>query len=201
MSSLNTAGLDRLIGRVRKLGDALDDPATMAVLLEQVELTIVEDNRRGVLAGLDKDGNRMASVTYRTGISAAKPRARGAAKGFGTTIGVAKGFGPTAGGLHGNLSPAEYKKLTGPPLAPRGDQSRVIANLETGHGQDGEGRWLVIARWNDVVTAKGRKILPAHFNGAGRLPRRDLSGVRPWGMDLAAKKARAFLRGLLKRSP
>ena len=78
--------------------------------------TIEEDNRRGVLAGIDKDGGYMPAVTYRPVGKAKRLNARqkNAAKG---RRGVFSGFGPAAAGLHNNLTSSEYRRLDGPPLA------------------------------------------------------------------------------------
>jgi hypothetical protein len=147
---------------------------------------IVEDNRAGVLSGLDKDGNRMAKVTYRTGV-ARKTRFRsGAAMGKRTARFTRKG-----------LSGSEYQGLTGPPLAPRGASSRVIANLKRRPIRGKEGVWTIACGWDGVVSKRGTPFLPYHFNGAGRLPRRDLRGVRPQGVRRCVAYLKAFVQDLL----
>lgn len=171
----------------------------------ELEKVVVEDNRRGVLAGLDKDGNPLAPTTYR-GSLAGKARARAAGKGFGTVNTPAfKGFDGGAGPIlaNGNLTAAEYKRLDGPPLAPRRERSRVITNLRTRHQWDGQ-TLQVQGAWLDVVSAKGVPFLAAHFEGLAtgrgrrtKLPIRDLRGVRPWGRQRAREVVRAWVRWLL----
>jgi hypothetical protein len=160
-------------------------------LLEEIALLLVEDNRKGVLRGIDGEGVGMPPVTYRTGYRqpTARFRAR-TSQAFGTTAGTFKGRTRwsdatvakrrTEGVLpNNNLTTAAYKRLTGPPLAPRGEQSRVITNHRTEYGRDGTGRFFVRRFWKDVVSAKGRAFLRHHFKGEGNLPRRDLRGIRP----------------------
>ena len=73
-----------------------------------------------------------------------------------------------------NLSSSAYRQLTGPPLAPRGQFSRVITNFETTTFQtETHGSWVVIGTWKDVASPKGFHFLPALFET------RNLRGVRP----------------------
>jgi hypothetical protein len=218
--TVDLSGLDRLIRRFRALGD-LD----ASELMRSWERIIDEDNRKGVLAGTDKDGNPMAPVTYRPvqpghaafmtrggeyvafatnpkpltkaqkerhrlGVSARKKR------------GVFAGFGPAISGLNNNLSSSEYRKLDGPPLAPRRGFSRVITNLFTGSGRDpsAANRWVAFGAWREVVDTKGRPFLQYHFNGEGSLPVRDLRGVRPEGMAKARIAAIEFMKSEIRRS-
>lgn len=173
-----------LVNLERKL-DRMANP-DFAPLMEQWEKVIVEDNRQGVLSGLDKDGRPLAPVTYRGGI--AKPTRRRRNARFGTTAGT---FKPGSGG---NLSPSEYRTLTGPPLAPRREESRVITNLVTRSGRTGT-TWHAEAAWADVVSEDGIPFLDAHFEGR-KQKRRDLRGVRPWGIAEARRLLRAYVRRL-----
>src|SRR5215217_4992333 len=108
-------GYERLAKRLARLGTINYDGAIP--LLEDWREILVEDGRKGILAGQDRDGNALKPVTYRNG-QARRTAARRGNK-FGTTTGTPKPSGPLASGLHGNLTTAEYRKLTGPPLAPR----------------------------------------------------------------------------------
>ncbi len=166
-------------------------------LAEQLEKVVIEDNRKGVLSGLDRDGNPMAPVKYRTGLSVKTRFRRGPE--FGTTSGrfqgrtglgfkLRKWLGRAGGDTlpNNNLTTAAYRKLTGPPLAPRREGSRVITNFQV-TSRVIEGGVEVAGSWKDVLSAKGRPFLMGHFTGAGRLPRRDLRGVRPEGRRLAAR--------------
>jgi len=87
----------------------------------------------------------------------------------------------------------------GPPLAPRGAFSRVITNLVTGYEVLASGAYSAYGLWNEVVNAKGRKFLHYHFEGTGRLPVRDLRGVRPEGVERARKAAKAWMLDLIRR--
>ncbi len=155
---------------------------------------ITEDNRQGVLQGLDKDGKPMRPTVRQGG--GKKTGIRKKLYGTPTTghyLGpkerlrglVLKG---TAG--NGNLTSAEYAKLKGPPLAPRGPRSRSIANLIYGdYYQTSDDVWVARVGWVNVLSKNGTPILPTHFEGkrcgrklAVKMPVRDLRGVRPAGM-------------------
>lgn len=187
---VDLSGLERLTERIRTIENL--DPRP---LLDHFKILIEADNRKGVLAGLDKDGEPMAPVTYRP---VGKPsrltaRQKNYAKG---RRGKFAGFGSKANQPNNNLTTAEYRKLAGPPLAPRGAFSRVITNLNLAmeHERDDVGRWCVVVGWLDVVSVKGRKFLHAHFEGLNGLKQRDLRGVRPDGMAKARKAAIAWMR-------
>lgn len=198
MSTVTWPAYEKLQKRLAALGHIPDED--FRELMLEFQRIIVEDNRKGVLAGLDKDGNKMADVTYRSGKGKRTAARKG--KSFGEQSGEYKGrgFGMQGGShLNGNLSTKEYQQLTGPPLAPRRTESRVITNLVTDSNPISQGHWQAIGYWKQVVSVKGRSFLPAHFNGSGRLPVRDLRGVRPWGMGEARKAVRAWAKYLLKK--
>lgn len=160
------------IGRISDRLQKLKNPP-VTQLLETWEKIIVEDNRRGILAGTDKNGNLMTPVTYR-------PKPESVSK-WGKSR-QRKLIGAATAPEHNNLTSAQYRRLSGPSLAPRSAYSRVITNLATGHGYDPISRvYFAEAVWFDVVSRNGIYFLPYHFNGGGRLPVRDLRGVRPWG--------------------
>ena len=170
---------------------------------------IDDDNRRGVLAGTDRYGNPMAPVTYRPAptLGIKRPNARqknNPAK--GARRGAFAGFGMHAAGLHNNLTSAEYRRLAGPPLAPRGAFSRVITNLKTRFGRIGPRRFECVGYWDEVVSTKGVPFLMAHFEGRRtgknrrtRLPARDLRGLRPEGRRKAFAAMRAWALDLLRK--
>jgi hypothetical protein len=186
--TLDLSGLDRISAGLRRLGDP--DCTPLMVAWRRI---VEEDNRQGILQGLDKDGVPMAPVTYR-------PKPPGAGKvGKAANAGF-KGFGPLASGLHGNLTSAEYRTLGGPPLAPRGQFSRVITNFQTDHARLREGYWQVTFWWQDVVSNEGISFLRWHFDGAPKLPRRDLRGVRPSGMRKIAEALSSFANDLLRQA-
>lgn len=185
-------------------------------LMQSWGKVLVEDNRKGVLAGIDKDGKAVASTIYRNSFTQAgydRPTyVKFVPNPFGTTdwktdisgAGL-DGFKP---GPASNLTTKQYKALSGPPLAPRGMASRIITNyiIVPVSGEGGE--FGVEGGWNDVVSKKGVEFLPFHFSGnvvattsaplfgiigVGRgknLARRNMAGLREWGRT----KARAHLR-------
>jgi hypothetical protein len=176
-----------------------------APLMESWEDIIESDNRRGVLAGLDKHGAPMVPVKYRPiapgpfrvgtrlkgkgvkQINAELKRFRlnqSARKKRGRFEGLSP-FGPGFVERNNNLRSSEYKILGGPPLAPRDQFSRVITNLTTDHKRVTQSQWIAWGEWKDVMSVKGFHFLPVHFEGLGRMPKRDLRGVRPEGVRLA----------------
>ncbi len=171
-------------------------------LMKHWERLMEEGNRRGVLVDkTDKDGVPLLAVTYRP--SAAQKRAiyAGTAKPIRPTLaqrlgqrprekrGKFFGIGDHMSGTNNNLTSSEYRKLDGPPLAPRRQFSRVITNFETTSFQPEEhGYWLVTGQWKEVVNRSGNTFLHYLFDGGPPQPGpRDLRGVRP--VDLAKMKA------------
>jgi hypothetical protein len=195
-ATVDTSGLDRLRARF----DRLVNPNPEPLMITWMRI-IDDDNRKGVLAGLDGDGNPLIPVTYRPvkpgvkltveqrlGQTPRKKRGRYAA------------FGSISEGLYNNLSSSSYRQLDGPPLAPRRQFSRVITNLLTAFGRISSHTWQAIGYWNEVLSKKGRPFLMYHFNGEGRLPKRDLRGIRPEGRDKAQKAARAWMIDQIRSS-
>jgi len=161
-------------------------------LMKHWRVLMEQGNLRGVLEGTDKDGNPMLPVTYRPRFSRANYG--GAGKPVKLTVsqrlgqhpraqrGDFYGIGSHMSGFNNNLTSAEYRKLDGPPLAPRRQFSRVITNFKTTTFQPEEhGYWVVIGTWDQVVSPKEFHFLPALFET------RDLRGVRP--DDVKAMKA------------
>lgn len=190
----------RGIGRqLREIAD-LDNEDAVRPLLEKWGRVIIEDNRRGVLNGQDRHGNPVPPVTYRKGnVIPTRGRRRGSDR-WGRAMGTYKP------GVGANLTTAEYRRLTGPPLAPRRGNSRIIQNLGVEYGRTSTG-WETVGAWKDVVRPDGLPLLPPHFAGAklrkGRLPKRDMAGLRPQGRREARRVARqwavAYLRVLTGR--
>lgn len=182
-------GFDAIRQRLHGLVDPDASP-----LVEDWERIIQEGNRRGVLQGVDGFGQPMPALRYRNGFGNPNKQNR---KG--------RGFGKAAKeSRYDNLTTAEYRRLTGPRLAPRRLQSRVIRNLETGHGRDPGNRfqWFAVGAWDNVVNAKGEKFLMAHFapRPGSRLPRYDLRPVRPEDRRLARQKCREWARELIRKA-
>jgi hypothetical protein len=169
------------------------DPAPV---LDQWAPMIYEGNRRGVLAGLDGHDVAMPPLKYRTG--AGKATRKRKAGMYGTATAAKTGAGLFASGLHDNLTRAEYEALTGPRLAPRKEQSRVIKNLEVHWHQLGDGVWEVVGAWFQVISTKGVPFLPFHFNGEGHNPKYDLRPVRPKELEWCANVLKAHVRTLFR---
>jgi hypothetical protein len=154
-------------------------------LMQHWRRLMEEGNRAGVLAGTDGDGHPMLPVTYRP----RNPRQMSLGERLGQRTNPRRGRFAGAGDYseHGilpnnNLSSSAYRRLTGPPLAPRGQFSRVITNFKTTTFQTEEhGAWAVIGTWEDVMSPTGFHFLPALFET------RNLRGVRP--DDMAKMRA------------
>lgn len=186
-ATLDLTGLDKRLQQIRTLTNLNAVP-----LMITWGNIIAEDNRRGILLGLDKNGVPMRPVTYR-------PKPPGPLKPTKAQRGGKRSnvkAGPLHGGIHNNLSSMEYRLLGGPPLAPRNQFSRVITNLVTTFTDPRQGapHWSAVGAWQDVVSTKNVHFLPFHFLGLGRLPRRDLRGVRPAGMQKARQALQNWAR-------
>ncbi len=193
---LDMSGLGRVADGLRRLVNPDATP-----LMVRWMAIIDEDNRKGVLAGLDKDGVPMVPVTYRPikpgPIKPTKDQRGGkrANARKGDFLGLqAKNFG--------NLTTSEYRRLGGPPLAPRDQFSRVITNLYTAYGRTGpvDMQWYAMGYWDEVVSKKGVPFLRFHFDGTAKLPRRDLRGVRPAGRAKALDAMKAWAKDLVRQA-
>ena len=185
---------------------------------------LVEDNRRGVLAGLDKNSRPVQRTHYRWGVTQAGvdrptyvkfvPNPNGGNWKTNVSGGHAEGFKP---GPSANLSTKDYKRLTGPPLAPRGMASRIISNYTVAPIMGDNNEFGVEGGWDDVVSKKGVPFLKFHFNGTGRnaggqylwlastvnhrikanLPRRNMNGLRDWGMARAKAALNTWMKEIM----
>jgi hypothetical protein len=158
-------------------------------LMKQWAGVLVEGNRRGVLSGRDGFDQPMPPLQYRNG--AGKRTANRKVPNFGTTS------ARELLGTGANLTTRQYQQLTGPRLAPRREQSRVIANLRPEARHPLPDRWEAIAAWRNVVSRKGIQFLPFHFaedRGKARSPRYDLRPVRPKDYQFCLNQLRAFAR-------
>ena len=187
MATFDFPGLARLKKKLDRLGnpDASD-------LMGQWRQILAEGNRRGVLSGLDGNDQPMTPLKYRNGAGKTTRNRRVPKYGKPT-------FGPWLG-RGANLTTEEYQKLTGPRLAPRGEESRVIRNLYTETRYSNPGHWTAVAAWRDVVSRKGFKFLPVHFEGSARanIPRYDLRPVRAEDYRYCVNAFRAWARKLLR---
>jgi hypothetical protein len=190
-ATVDLSGLDRIQARLRKIADP-DATPLMATWMRIID----DDNRRGVLAGLDMNGNPMVPVMYRPktpgGVKLTVEQRLGQAP--NTKRGRYSSFGSIANGLNNNLTSAQYRLLNGPALAPRGQFSRVITNLLTDYDDSKrlQGKWEAWGYWDGVVSVKGVPFLAFHFDGEGHLPIRDLRGLRPAGKTLALDELRKW---------
>lgn len=176
------AGCKRIQRRLEAIEHVMDHAEP---LMEHWRRLMEEGNLKGVLAGTDGDGSYMLAVTYRP----RNPRPMSIGERLGQRSNKKRGRVAGAGSYseHGilpnnNLTSSAYRRLTGPPLAPRGQFSRVITNFKTTTFQAEEhGYWVVIGTWEDVMSPSGFHFLPALFET------RNLRGVRP--DDLAKMRA------------
>jgi hypothetical protein len=164
---LDLTGLDRLERAVKSLGEI-----SYAPLMAEWETILSDDNTRSAMAGIDGKGNPLQPVTYRP-----KSVRRIDYKLLSNN----------------NLTSSHYRSLAGPPLAPRGMQSRIVTNYRTASAELSDGRWTAIGAWEDVLSTKGVSFLRYHFTGSGALPVRDLRGIRPDVRVEARRSLRDFL--------
>jgi hypothetical protein len=202
MADLRWSGYDRLIARL----GAIAHPDANPLMLE-FEKIITEDNRDGALRGVDRYDVPYIPVTYRPKVAPApKPTRRQRNNAPADRRGVFAGLGPHVAGTNNNLTSAEYRRLGGKPLDPRGPNSRIITNLGVGHDEapSADGVWLAYGRWVDVVSTTGYAFLHDLFTGKGRfgsIPARDPRGVRKAGRAKALTAAKAWLVNVVKGNP
>lgn len=202
----NLAPIQRLRRGLAKLESV--DPTP---ILETLEAVLQEDNRRGVMGGIDGDDQPMIRTTYRMSLISANAN-------MSARVGElpAEFTRKETNDIGSSLKTSEYKKLSGPPLAPRGEGSRVISNYRTNNGREGKG-WFVEGSWIDILSRKGVPFIGAHFrglhafffstnpNGKRRgytvnLPRRNLVGLRKWGRDEARAQVKAWAQQVIAES-
>ena len=188
MASVSWPGYDALIQKLQ----TLKDPDLMPVM-EVWRATIIEGNRRGVLSGLDGHNRPAPALVYRNG-AGRKTRNRRVPD-YGTTRYTAT--------INDNLTTKQYQQLTGPRLAPRGEQSRIIKNLFVDILVKGNPRtWALKGSWYEVRSRDGVEFLPTHFLGKWinkpfgwfKMPKYDLRPVRPEDRDMCFNALKAFVR-------
>jgi hypothetical protein len=221
----NEAGFERVFNALFRLETVTN---YVGPLLEAWKNVLVEDNRRGVMQGIDGDGKRMKPTKYRKSLRQTDDGQAGDAffnaqgEEFSNMEGEREFFfsnqtgGPGVGfkpGPSANLKNREYRKMTGPPLAPRGPASRVISNYTVEPLTSNNGNTVgVEGGWDDVVSDKGFEFLPVHFQGFGsqnpvfassisgpnrNMPRRNLVGLRAWGKKQARLELNAWVKWLM----
>lgn len=89
-----------------------------------------------------------------------------------------------------------YRGMDGPPTAPNWEQSRVITNYVS-HDVGTSGAMVQVgSQWEGVTNERGEAFLPKLFFGQGRIPARDLTGIRSWGLHNAQVQTGYFLQDL-----
>ncbi len=210
----NKRSFDRVFNAMFRLETVKD---YVGPLIAAWTAVLIEDNRRGVMMGVDGEGRRMKPTKYRTSLRQTSAGEAGdeffnaQGEAFSNIEGEQEfyfanltgqndviGFKP---GPSGNMSRKEYRKATGPPLAPRGPASRVISNYTVEPLASATGNTVgVEGGWDDVVSEKGFEFLPVHFNGGKNIPRRNLVGLRAWGKAQARKELNAWVKWLLTQA-
>jgi hypothetical protein len=205
MFTVDLGDLGRFAARMKRLTIFADDRnpilnRAIGDLLKSWERRLEEGNRKGVLAGLDKDGHPAPALTYR-------PRGEVRKLTVAQRLGQhsRKKRGQYSGGTSAGLTTTEYRHLDGPRLAPRRQFSRIIANVETGQGKDTTQRfvWFASLAWRDIVSRKGYRFLKVHFDGlplgkGGPVKRYDLRGIRPVDRDLMKRDLRNWVKLLIR---
>jgi hypothetical protein len=196
--SVDTDPIKRITLKLAKIANL--EKQDVADLGQGCQRAIIEDNRRGVLSGFDKDGNYAPPLKYRNGQGSPTVGRPLRSAAFGTTRGNFKGVSSrqTRNVLPNNNLPTRiYKKLNGPRLAPRKEASRVITNLVALPVQVENDSIQITCAWFDVISAKDRPFLKYHFDGEGRNPKYDLRGIRPYGMMLIREITQLWIRSLI----
>lgn len=192
MLKFNLDDVARFAERLKRLNLSEGD---VTRLLKNWERLMEEDNRKGVLAGTDKDGNLAPRLKYRP----VNVRKMTVEERLGQRPNLRRGkYGglqKATGNLlaNNNLTTSAYRKLDGPRLAPRKQFSRVITNAETSSFPEvnQHGVYVVVLAWKDIVTPKGKHFLINHFTGNGQA-RYDLRGVRPGGIEKMRDSLRSW---------
>jgi hypothetical protein len=178
MATADVGALDHILDQCR----AYRSP-DVRPLLDRWEHRLADTTHSRIDAGLDGRGQPLPRVTYRPkGPPVTQWTRRDQRRHLAGASSIRRG-GRVEETSHNNLTPAQYRRLTGPPLAPRGRGSRVHTNLRTQQGYDSSrGVFFVAAAWFDIVSRKGVPFLMAHFTGVNprvALPVRDLRGIAP----------------------
>jgi hypothetical protein len=185
-TTVNTEGIDRLIARVRSL-ESID----FMPLMEEWRGILEKDNEDNL--GIDGYGVPLAEVTYRPDPNVGSRAARYGLEGINREI-----IPP-----YNNLHSSHYRSLDGPPLSPRGADSRITRNFATkGEGPMADGSWHVLGSWVDFLSVDGFEILTAHADGPDhnpKLPIRDVLHVRPGALQRARDALILFVKGILGR--
>jgi hypothetical protein len=177
-NTINTFPLDKMITQLVEFESIDFEP-----LMMEFEAILKEDNDAAAMAGIDGFDMPLIPVTYRPDPKAGTGRVRT----------------PSVRPLN-NLSSTAYRQLGGPPLAPRGMDSRIVTNFRTGYAQlESEDAWVVLWAWEDVVSIEDVAFLGLHFRGQGNLPVRNLAHLRPSTKQRAKKALHDFAVALIAK--
>jgi hypothetical protein len=179
-SQVNDEGIDRLLGQLERV-ETIDFNPLMFEWRTILEL----DNERRVLDGVDGFDNDLIEVTYRPApnVGSRKP----------------VDFSPR---YNNNLTTQAYRTLDGPPLAPRGIESRLYTQFRTRPQEQQTGpEWYVLGEWEDFLSLTDTEILPYHADGEqhnANLPIRDVLHVTPTALGKARQALVDFVNRFLK---
>jgi hypothetical protein len=174
---VNIESTDKLISQIEDF-EAID----FSPLMEEWRDILQTDNEQNL--GIDAFGIPMDDVTYRPDAKA------GTRKPIDYSILE-----------YNNLTSGHYRTLGGPPLSPRGPDSRVTQNFRTDWDRDGN-EWVTRMWWEDFLSLDSLQILPFHAEGSEhnpKLPIRDLLGIRPGAVAKARDALVKFVNKLLGR--
>ena len=200
-------------------------PSQMNLLGQRLAATMMVTNRYGVLAGIagaNMQGNPLKATNekrYRTSQPSTGapnvelPRDRNALMGQAMLTIAPAEYGDsdlaqvTRSGQYNpssvDSSRSYYAKLTGPPLAPHGELSRVITNYEVGVTAT-LGSLQLVGQWSGIVgfnrkTNREDAFIQKHFDGSGgRFPKRDLRGALPWDKEQLTRQVWAWIDEIAK---
>ena len=202
-------------------------------LSSRLQLVLLEDNRVGVLNGLDGFSTKLAPTKYRYSGSGVNPLGKSGNTtkrknasgrsffffseiprdhhGYAAQVNLAAQVMPVMYG--GAMAVGQYKSnfydstpansdydryrgMDGPPTAPQWEQSRVIANYVSYDTGTRGATVSVSSQWEGITNERGEAFLPNLFYGQGRIPPRDLTGLRYWGQWNAEVQTGYFLQDL-----
>lgn len=97
---------------------------------------------------------------------------------------------------------ADGRRGPGPSLIPRGRASRFITHFETAWQTSAGGVMLLVGRFRDILSKRGRPFAQHHLEGClpgsnparpnWSLPRRDVGGITPKGWRRVVERHRRF---------
>lgn len=223
--SVDMDQLEASIDRLARMDQYIMD------LSSRLQLVLLEDNRVGVLNGLDGFSTKLAPTKYRdsSGRSVSKPNLYSKKKttsgrkfffysqiprdhhAYAAQVNLAAQVMPTMYG--GAMAVGQYKSnfydpspsnsdydiyrgLDGPPLAPQWEISRVISNYVSYDAGTSGTHVSVSSQWEGITNERNEAFLPELFYGKGRIPPRNITGIRYWGLYNAEVQTSYFIDDL-----